>query len=745
MDPTTPQLNAQTAANLVEQYNQAVKLAQQSATLREKELGLLEAQAKLEKQIKEEAENYTKIKEKTNELKQAEIDLETERIKFEAAAREEALGGQKASDGAFKQAKQNLETAKQNLKTEQDKVTTFEKQIKAIQGVGTALTKSFKDGEDAAKKLFGVTSSFFGDKGPEEIKEYVNGFIKQLGRLDTWAAGFNKAMSAASSALLEGFNIPLIGVRIDGLRKMITDVIEAPTEAFKQYGFLGQYTKDINSMRQTMLGLNVSIKDQYQAVGELSQKFADFDQMDTQTRQGLIQTVGVLNAAGISMKTSSTVALNLVKVFGQTGPEANKTAISLAALTKQLGQGSKAMEDLVSMTPKLAVFGSKGIEIFNETAIAAKKLGLETQELYGIVEKYDSFEKAAEAAGNFNLFLGGQFLDPIKLFKSSIEGDVIGTLRMVQDAMKQSGKDLNQLGPAFVKFGTDALKMDPKLFRQIFGQGAEGVELYIKQQEEASKRQENLNKIAENTQNIFTKIQVAFNKAFADPKLINGLVNAAKTISQIAITFAGLLQTVVKFAPLFAGLWAVGKLIAFGSQLAQLTQAMLLFATSTKAAAFAQSILNFLTNPVKALAVLALAGVGTAIVASLFMNYGAGGESGGGESQIPNAPAAGGGGDEVKPYAVTPQQDYEGKGEVLFKTGNTIRKTNSQDSVYMSATRPGGGGLADTMLDVVSEIKNLHGAIADLGSRPIVMNGPRFSAVVSEHQEHQRVYNPYRA
>ena len=165
-----------------------------------------------------------------------------------------------------------VKEAEKAVKKEKEKTTELKTQNDLLEEMRKKYKKLAEEGENAIKQVFGVTAQ----KTKEEWQAFFEGAFRQLGKLETWTSGVVKGLETAGKSIFEGFNIPLLGIRIDGLQKALTDVIEAPSKAFKKYGFLDQYQKNIDNMRESFRGMGISEEQAFEATGELNEQLSDF-------------------------------------------------------------------------------------------------------------------------------------------------------------------------------------------------------------------------------------------------------------------------------------------------------------------------------------------------------------------------------------------------------------------------------------------------------------------------------------
>lgn len=707
---------------VAESYRASIEAAEKLQSLREKELKTLQAQAELEEKIKEFKKNETQFAQETLKVEQQIESVAALRVKYQEEMKNNNTVMATQTKTQLDSEIQILNQTKAALDSEKQKVKVFEQQINAIINVGKALTKSFEDGENAAKKFFGVSENGFlklAKESPEKAQKMAEGFASHLLKIETVVAGLQKSMSIVGKSLLDGFNIPLLGTRIEGMRDMMTGILKAPAEAFKSFGFIDQYTGSINNMRQSMREAGVSEKEMYQAFGELNQVVGDFSNYSKGTQESIAGTSAKLALAGFNSKTTATNFNNLIKVFGQTKDQANETNIRLASLSKTLGDGTKSAEDFAALTPKLTGFGSRSVDVFEKTAIAAKKLGIETKELFNLMDQYDSFEKAADAAGELNVALGGQFVDSLELMQASLEGGPMDTLKVLQKGFEESGRSVDNLSRAELKYFAAAAKMSEADFVKIFKQGSAGIEEYVTKQEAAEKKQRDLNLIAEKTQDIFQKIQNAFNKAFADPKVIKSLTSMVEMIAKMSKTLANILPTVINLLPLFGGLFAAGKVFQVVGGIIQLTKAlkvMGLVEAAITGAKVSAAAANPLTIPL-AIGALAVGGAAYYGISSMINSAESEGTKGGG-------------------VAPQPKEDVSvGGGAIIQASANTKYKTDPKDTII--AAKPDG--------EIAELLRKVHDAVKQLSNRPVDVNVSLDARQINTQLQMENSRNPYKA
>lgn len=723
----------QEAIKITEQYESQIKAAKELATLREKEMALLNAELELEQKIQDIVKaNFSTTKELAD-VKAKELEYTKAKKELEEAINNNDQQKIVLAQSNLEAKIKDYETSKQALKSEKDKIKAFEDQVKKIQQVGESLKKSYKDGEDAAKKMFGVSQSFFDQfkgKSADEVGQFFTGFMKQAVSMGSIFSGLAQAADKIGKALLDGFNFPILGTRIKGLRELVTDVLKGPAEAFKKFGFLEQYENSIESMRQRMLGTGVAEKELRDAFGNLNQVIAQFPSYSKKTQESLANTQIRLSQLGVDGRTAATSMNNFMKVFGQTATQAAESSAKLAEFSLKLGQGTKGLEDFTTMAPKLAGFGDKAITIFKETASAAKFLGMETKELFDLMDRYDTFDKAAEAAGELNAALGGPFIGSLELMQASLEGGTLETLTKFQNAFQNAGKQVDKLSRAELKYFSSTLGMTEDQFKKAFGKGSEGVAQYVKDQEAANKKQEDLNALAAKTQDIFMKIQNAFAAAFGDPKTIKSLEKMVQFMAKAANFMANMVSTAKSLIPALAAITAVGGFLALAGAIRTVIGVIQLMRVATIRSAIAKAVELAFGGPVGLglLAVGTLAAGGAA--AYISSKFGEGGEGAGAVGEVTSAV---GGNKGVGGQVTIETEDVEDAvapgGSMIMTPSGKALKTSSADTI--TASKEGGA-----LNELAKEFSSMRAMLQKVLENPVqpklVVDGRELSKSIRE-------------
>ena len=153
-------------------------------------------------------------------------------------------------------------------------------------------------------------------------------------------------------------------------------------------------------------------------------------------------TVGSLSALGVSMDTSAQNAEFFTRQMGMSADQASKAMDDQARFAYSIGVApAKMAEDFAKASPTIAAYGKNANKVFEGLALQAKKLGIEMGSLIAITDQFDTFEQAADSAGQLNAALGGQFLDAMQMHNAD-HGERI---QLMQQAIAASGQEFDQM------------------------------------------------------------------------------------------------------------------------------------------------------------------------------------------------------------------------------------------------------------------------------------------------------------
>ena len=133
--------------------------------------------------------------------------------------------------------------------------------------------------------------------------------------------------------------------------------------------------------------------------------------------------------------------------------------VASAHLSKKFGVDVKIIgKGLNAMASDMETFGHMGVKEMAAVATYSAKLGVEISALKGIMDKFDSFEGAAEAAGKLNEAFGMN-IDTMKMMNAENPAE---RMDMLRQSLAETGKSFDELSRHEKKLMAQTMGMDMK-------------------------------------------------------------------------------------------------------------------------------------------------------------------------------------------------------------------------------------------------------------------------------------------
>jgi hypothetical protein len=211
----------------------------------------------------------------------------------------------------------------------------------------------------------------------------------------------------------------------------------------KTTGATNEFDKGIMELERDFVKYGISADEAGQVTQALFTTVTDFTNMSGTQRKELTETVAVLNELGVSAETSSKNIQFAIKVLGKSGKQAEKLQRELFTFAQELGvSASQISDDFATMAPQIAAIGSNGVDAFKKLQVQAKSTGLALSELLDIVNKFDTFDAAAQSVGKLNALLGGPYLNTLELVA---ETDPSKRFELLKQGVDAAGKSFETM------------------------------------------------------------------------------------------------------------------------------------------------------------------------------------------------------------------------------------------------------------------------------------------------------------
>jgi hypothetical protein len=244
-------------------------------------------------------------------------------------------------------------------------------------------------------------------------------------------------------------------VVFDNMKKQLFAMDEALSSFNKNFQFGPEYTDRLVSNSKALNEFGVSIDEAAKAQASLINNVTDFTMLSGNQQKALEQSAAIAGELGVNLDNFSKGVQNSMKFFGQTAPAAIKTQSELAATARELGISQEKMAaDFARSGGAMAKFGSQGVSVFKDLQRVSKITGLEVEKILSIVNKFDTFEGAAEQAGKLNAALGGNFVNAMDLLMAT---DPVERFDMIRDSILDAGLSFNDMSYYQKQFYKDSL------------------------------------------------------------------------------------------------------------------------------------------------------------------------------------------------------------------------------------------------------------------------------------------------
>ncbi|OUU74580.1 MAG: hypothetical protein CBC29_05500 [Methylococcaceae bacterium TMED69] len=166
------------------------------------------------------------------------------------------------------------------------------------------------------------------------------------------------------------------------------------------------------------------------------------------------EMVYLQKATGISSESMTKLAADAKRTGKDMGEELGKIASVTVGLSDKFGVSAKVIgKGFDEMTKDTENFGHLAPKTLLATATYAAKLGVEVKALTGLMDKFDTFEGAAEAAGKLNEMLGMN-IDTMEMLHADNPAE---RMDMIRKAFEDTGKSVEDLNRHELKAMSESL------------------------------------------------------------------------------------------------------------------------------------------------------------------------------------------------------------------------------------------------------------------------------------------------
>ena len=287
--------------------------------------------------------------------------------------------------------------------------------VKTVEETGNA-------GEKFSRSLNRLLKSI---TGVEDASHTLIGSFAALAKEEGGLVGIQKKLAKSFEKTFSTFNVGVsIARKVTESTITLAKEIDSQTAAFnRSIGAGGKYNKELQGLEYANRSLGIRIGDVANSYSSLIGTFSEFTLMSQSQREAIAQATAQFDKFGIASASTAQVLETGTKVLGLSAEQALNMEKQVIATANAMGQDlGQAVADLASALPKLAAFGDRTTEVFENLQIQSKNTGLAIDELIGISEQFMTFNDAARAAGNLNAVLGTQMFDTMQMLRAQMKG-----------------------------------------------------------------------------------------------------------------------------------------------------------------------------------------------------------------------------------------------------------------------------------------------------------------------------------
>jgi len=309
----------------------------------------------------------------------------------------------------------------------------------------------------------------------------------------------------------------------------LTLEVDNATSAFaKATGTGNQYKNVIKAAEFQNRQYGVSATEASAATTALLGGFSEFLTMDADLQPALVGEIAQFEKFGVAASTSAKFLENVTRTTSRSIPETQRLQKSIMTTANAFGDDlNKVMEESSEIMPKLAIHGKDLEGVFNNLYSASKRTGMGMGEIVSFAERFDTFEDAAQAAGNLNAVLGqmggAPIVDTMQILE---ETDPAKRMQLFSDAIQQSVGDFEELGYYQQKAIANTMGMSVEETRRILLQEEQTNKLTAAMQK-ANLEPEEWNALMTDGQDLMSKMKIL---AMQFAMSLQGPLDAVKTI-----------------------------------------------------------------------------------------------------------------------------------------------------------------------------------------------------------------------
>ena len=309
------------------------------------------------------------------------------------------------------------------------------------------LIRRSKDSADDLADSFG---SIFSGKAPD-----LKGMLdpKNIQNLAKQYKSASMTMSAAQMA--SKVAVAALIAYTKAIVDLVVELDESEVSFMKATGANRDFARSITDSFQQTRKFGASAKETADAAQELFGSFTDFTMVSEDVRENLIETSTVLARMGVSNQDFAKSIQTSTKALGMSADQAAQNMLNLEKFAENLGVAPQRLAaDFANAGDMVAKLGQNGTKAFKDLQVVMKVTGMSMDSILSITNKFDTFEGAAQMAGQLNAAIGGNFVNAMDLMMATNPAE---RFEMIRDSILDSGLAFDEMSYYQKQFYTDSL------------------------------------------------------------------------------------------------------------------------------------------------------------------------------------------------------------------------------------------------------------------------------------------------
>ena len=289
-----------------------------------------------------------------------------------------------------------------------------------------------------------------------ELPVYLTGVGGAAGAA---AVGLGAALAVVGALALAIGGLVAITIKfIDAVIKLSISLIDAENAFMRTTGASQQLASQITTTYAEMRRFGVTIEDASGSLNALFKDFKDFTFLNEQQQKTLVQTASILGRLGVAHGDFAKSVEIGTKMMGVSIDQSDEMMLKMRRQAQALGVDVGVLtSQFASGGAAFAKFGATGVDTFVDVARVSKITGMELTKLLNMVNKFDTFDGAAEQAGKLNAMLGGNFVNAMDLMMTT---NPVDRFEMIRGAIENAGLSFDTMSYYQRKFYADSLGLD---------------------------------------------------------------------------------------------------------------------------------------------------------------------------------------------------------------------------------------------------------------------------------------------